>query len=565
MPKQPNNKRVETVEFSPRLTTRQKELMLTVLLRDESAFLAVRDRLKAKHFDRDDRRFALVWNALEDHYKEFSELPGGDELMAEVERRLGIVEDELSSDEIEELEEFLSRVYEVDQSAIKPRYGIAKAKQFIGDALASDLSRISSEWSEERPVLFGRMLDERLTELRDVETLDADVEEAFPVGWTPRRLELKTTNVPFWDSFMDGGQAGGEVLGLLGPFGSCKTTLMVQTAVEACLASNSVWRANGSVGNPERVYLASYEESKEEIRMRVLGYAAQILRNRLQNMHSWDDLERRELLPYERTRYAAAIRNGLPVSFERTRARTAMRIVNRCLTIYDMTGADNGRGAGLADELSALVRNDQRKYDMPGVRSVFVDYAGAAVERFLDQHDLDRKEMRGYLKSFPLHCKQKIAVPYNATVWIAHQLNGTANSKGSSQVQHHTDAAETKSFAENLVYCFTVGVKDQATNLCVLAKTKARRSGGSPTRIIRVEGEMWRVADQSHLYTIDPTTNRIAAIRDLNRVQDGSDSAASLPGARSHNVSQFSQAEVAGAIPGEGDEAPRRRLARRPR
>ncbi len=556
----PNQRRQDPVEYGPRLTDRQKELMMTVLLRDTAAFVSVRTQLQPKHFGRDDRRFALVWNAACELFDEFHELPEEEQLAAEVDRRLTMVDDEFSEEELEALDEFLGRAFAVEPKAIKTRYGVAKAKQFIQDAMAAEVSDLTADWSRERPVLLGRLLSDFTQKLQDVEALDTDDEDdEFPENWTPKSLAKKTTNVAFWNAFMNGGQAGGEVYGLLGPFGSCKTTLMVQTAVEACIAATDEWIAAGRPGLcPFRVYFASYEESREEIRMRFLGYAAQVLRDRLEELKTWDHLEAENLLPYERNRFAQALRNNLPVPTERRRAMAALKRLNRCLKVYDMT--TGGRGTGLADELSGLVQADQQRKGNPGVRGVFIDYAGAAVERYLDARDLDRKEMRSRLKAFPLHCKQKIAVPYETSVWVAHQLSGMANAKGSAQVQHHTDAAENKSFAENLAFCFTVGVKDQTTNMCVLAKTKGRRAAGSPTRVIRVEGELWRVTDQSHLYAVDPVTSRIASIRDLSRVQE----TRPIAGARTHDVaSQFNLAEIAG-MPGDEDEPPRR-LARRQR
>lgn len=557
MPTHSKNER-ETEHTLP-LTDRQKELMLTVLLRDQDCFDAARMQLRPEHFAEDDRRLALIWNTACEFHDTYQMLPDKEQLTAEVEQRLGLVDDVFDDRELTAIDEFIEDCYGIPQETISPKYGLAMTKRFIVDAMAADFAQETAEWGGTRPLDFGKLLSRQQELLMQVETLESKTEQAFPENWTPKALHKTTTGLPFWDHFMNGGQAGGEVYGLLGPFGSCKTTLITQTAVAQCRYLNGLWLENGRQGMPKQIYLATYEESCEEIRMRVLGCAAQILRNRLEELENWEALESNEMLGYERTFFANALQQGLAIPTEYRRAQLAMRWINRSLVILDMSG--DGKGTGLADELAATIRADQKKKGNPGVHSVFVDYAGAAVERFLDSRDLDRKEMRARLKTFPMHCKQKIAVPHNASVWIAHQLSGAANAKGTSQAQHHTDAAETKSFAENLVFCFTVGTKDQTTSNCVLAKTKARRAGGSPHRVIRVAGELWRVEDVDHLYAIDPATNRIVSRSELNRVHDAREPATALPGSRNHNMSQFSQASIAG-IPGDEDEAPRY-LARR--
>lgn len=557
-------KRREEPQQTLPLSDSQKELMLTVLLRDEASFQAARTQLQPKHFSRDDRRLALVWNTAQEVYDRYGQMPTDDQLSAEIEQKLPLLEDQLDDDEVDDINRMLRRTFAIPAEDVRPRYGLAMCKRFIVDALAAELAQAGTEWQDSRPLDFGQLLSRHQEQVAEVEALDADFEESFPENWTPKSIRKVSTGMPFFDHMMNGGQAAGEVYGLLGPFGSCKTTLLSQTAVAQCKLATEGWQRGGKQGLPQQIYVASYEESLEEIRMRMMGNHASILRDRLEDIQDWSGLENDELLPYEREFFADRLRGGKNVRPERQRAAVARRQLSRTLVILDMTGADKGRGAGLVDELAAAIRADQRKKGNPGVYGVFVDYAGAAVERYLDSRELDRKDMRHYLKPFPLHCKQKIAVPFQTSVWVAHQLSGNANSKGSGSRQHHTDAAETKSFAENLVFCFTVGVKDQQTNNCLLAKTKARRAGGSPDRIIRVAGELWRVEDVDHLYMVDPHTDRIALRSDMNRVHDVREPSGAVPGARNHDMTQFSAAALAGEIPGAGDDRPRN-LARRNR
>ena len=566
------NKKEEAAMHALPVGERQKELMMIVLLRDEAALLAVRQHLKTHHFKNDDRRYAVVWNTLLSLYDELGVMPTEDQMKAEIEQQLPVLSTQLFDEDFEVIDTLLTKAHALDASAINPTYGIKRARQFITDSLAHELSVSTSEWMVSRPADYGKLLGKLHEEAQMVDSMEI-VEDAdtglFGENWKPKTVRKISTGVPFWDAFMNGGRAAAECYGLLGPFGSCKTTLMTQTAVAACRDANRAWRENGKKGSPKITYYFSYEENETDISPRFMGIMGQIHRSSLEcegdDEFEWSRLADSEYRDYERNVFAAAMESGVSVPFELQRCKTAVRALRRTMSFHDMTGGDDkypGRGGGLDEEMAAIIRNHQRQLGNPGVQSIFVDYAGAAIERHVSSHDKDEKAVRFLLKHFPLRCKRTMASPFNTTVWIAHQLNGTANSKGSAQKQHHTDAAESKSFAENLAFCFTVGTKDDTTNMCVLAKTKGRRAAASPTRVIRVDGEMFQVSDQDHLYTIDPATNRIARRADLNRVHDPARPRQNLPGATVHQMPQFNLAEI-GNIPNADDDGPRRRLDRR--
>ena len=91
---------------------------------------------------------------------------------------------------------------------------------------------------------------------------------------------------------------------------------------------------------------------------------------------------------------------------------------------------------------------------------------------------------------------------------MLHQLSGQANQKGSAAKVYHTDAAESKSFAENLDFAFVIGAVNDL-GLCQINATKHRRTADCPAAIVRVRGEMSRVEGTGNKYAIDPYTHTI--------------------------------------------------------
>ena len=68
---------------------------------------------------------------------------------------------------------------------------------------------------------------------------------------------------------------------------------------------------------------------------------------------------------------------------------------------------------------------------------------------------------------------------------------------------HHTDSAESKSFAENLDFAFVVGNLNEK-NQGQISCTKHRRAAGKPGKVIEVDGDFNTVVARDDLY-VDPS------------------------------------------------------------
>ena len=113
--------------------------------------------------------------------------------------------------------------------------------------------------------------------------------------------------------------------------------------------------------------------------------------------------------------------------------------------------------------------------------------------------------------------RSHIAAELECPVWLVHQLSGKANEKGPGAFYDYTDSAESKSFAENLDFCFVIG-KPNAENLCQLTCPKHRRTGNFPTQVVRIDGERSCLLWTKGKYVIDPHTRSICSAADAAMV-----------------------------------------------
>ena len=170
-----------------------------------------------------------------------------------------------------------------------------------------------------------------------------------------------------------------------------------------------------------------------------------------------------------------------------------------------------------------------------------IDYVGAMATRHMSMAEKDSSQLRHYIAGAPLRMKNQIADYFNCPVWAIHQLSGEANKKKPTSKLLYTDAAESKSFAENLDFVFLVG-RLTMENLGQLCCDKHRRTAPMAPLVIRVRGEVNCVANVSHLYTVDHETNEIKLKSDVHSTTEVDKSKLVSKGAGASNVDQEDQA-----------------------
>jgi hypothetical protein len=337
---------------------------------------------------------------------------------------------------------------------------------------------------------------------------------AFPLEYKPKKLGKFPTNIGWFDKFMNGGQAPGEVYVLLGPTGLGKTTSGVCLSVETARVWNAAL-ANKAIERPKVSCFFSWEQDEERLRQRFWSYAAQIDSTRLEQ-YSDEQIElstQGNLAPYELELFADQIQSlGMDkVDGEQERLRMASLELHQSVRIFDFSGAaDNPHiGEGGLDEVVTALKSLQKEGFDIGV--VILDYANAAVRKMLAAKGEDLASMRLYLSNFCNEARFKIALPFNCPVWAFNQLNTEANRRAPTAAMHHSYASECGNFAENAWFAFVFGTKDNVHGTCQLHCTKTRRAKGDQMEArLQIIGNLCAMKDVSDSYSASPETKQIA-------------------------------------------------------
>jgi hypothetical protein len=146
------------------------------------------------------------------------------------------------------------------------------------------------------------------------------------------------------------------------------------------------------------------------------------------------------------------------------------------------------QGSGYLEEVASWLEREKRLGHMPCC--VIIDYAGLCVKRHVHERGLRDEKYYALLSHFGYECLRLIAQPFDTPVWIMHQLSGEANKRTSATKQHHADAAGSRSFAENLWFCFELGIPDPYLKAMWFTNDIARRAINGEPIIVRLHGGM---------------------------------------------------------------------------
>ena len=506
---------------------RSVQLMLAVLLRNRDALDSVSDTLNAAALAEKNPGYGVAWAILLNYVQKHDALPEKEFLLAEIENQLTLNPSQLNEIDQEDLGHFIEFAY--DPTSFKrdlsdPEYvTFARkiAQRVLEEQLAADLKSQMHDGSrnlvEDLPTLLVNfhIKSERLASLQFNET-----QESFPTGWDQDiALNLWGTGIPFINRYMEG-QVDPEVYGLMGPYGSCKSTLGYMLHDEAA----KYFFAHDGDGDGRRVaVVVSFEDQLKVMRARTLGYMAQIERRSIENMRgSIDNLAKPgTVLPYERVLFSEELRSGQYVRSEYERAVDAIKVLNRNAVFIDLTGNDlqrRGQGMGGLEEIARIAwKICQAKKVKPG--HFVIDYVGAMAKRMLTAPDsqYSNDDLRHLIGGAPLLSKNVIATRFGVPVWLLHQLSGEANSFSPTTLADHTHSAEARNFAENLDFCYSVS-KPSIDNVALFGCTKQRRQPRRDNSIILIEGGMNRVTANNGLWVLDAGQRQFIRSEDAGRI-----------------------------------------------
>jgi hypothetical protein len=499
----------------PVITDQNKRLLLSVLMHNEVVYQAAAELVTRDSFGEYDAHFAVLWDCLKSLHDELGALPGREMLLARIEetiQRGGV----LTVQELENLYAFIDEACNTEQvNAAKDRslgasmyveWGMRQLKHLLEEAAARQVRVLLDTESNEITVGMPECITMAQETMDRINGLAASgITLMYPPGWeTTVSLVTESTKLPFFDMFLGGGMARAEVYGLLGPYGSCKTTLAYMLAVEAAQRYHCAY----TVGSKPRVaFVISYEAGMDEMRSRMSSYAAGIPRKFLEPARDLvrDLSHEGHLRDYEKARWRASLASHQSVKGEYERLMSVKDVLQLHLCCVDFSGGkDSVGGTGFIDEIASRIRAECRAREAE-CGLIIIDYARACVDRYMSSHNMPMNDLRHYVGRFPTRCKHKLAGPFDCPVWALQQLSGAANERASGVIQHHTNASEAKDFAENVDFNFQIGTTEKINNVRVanMACTKHRRRPEEGHVILEIHGEDNTVLEASAKYSIE--------------------------------------------------------------
>jgi replicative DNA helicase len=499
---------------SAALSEAHLRLFFAILIQNESVFNSLKSRLTAEHFEFEG--YQLVFHVALNYHAENNSLPGFAEITSDIATHIENGDVDLSDEDTEILEEFLEYAFDpllfgsdgVSAPKIETFAHKVAQKLLIGKLQKSTLTTLRNSDVTDMLSIFK----EAQSQIESLQALSVSGSATYTLetGWDSHDITTKTTTgIGFLDVFLGGGTQRGEAYGVMAPFGSYKTTLAVMLWGAAAIRSHTdaITKNNGRKGLSVFV---SYEAAlKSELQHRLLMYAAQVRRDRLENM-GYDGLgalstDANNPLDYEHVLFKDKIDAGI-FEPERVRIEKLVPIINSHTFCLDYSGSVPANVKASTEGIPAIVSGINAELKRRGpeyyVDTVIIDYIGMMVDRDATiPADLRLKTSATYQQA-GMALSTNVAKYFDCPVWAFHQLSGEANAVISpTKVIHHTDAKGSRSFAENLAFCM-VGGQLTADSKGQIACTKHRRAGRTPPVLIAVDG-MFNKVSVLHDHQVD--------------------------------------------------------------
>jgi hypothetical protein len=173
--------------------------------------------------------------------------------------------------------------------------------------------------------------------------------------------------------------------------------------------------------------------------------------------------------------------------------------------VLDFSSSGNG---GVPEIVSNIRKQLAARGPNYYVHSVFIDYAGLMVQRYLRTREKEKSgrfiEEHSYLTSCVGEVKVGVAMNFDTPVILFHQLSGEANKKTRTiRLADKTQAKGSTTFSEHLANSLIVSHLDE-NQVGLMGNGKTRRSGAAPPVAFRLYGAMC-LLQEANDYTVDMT------------------------------------------------------------
>lgn len=391
------------------------------------------------------------------------------------------------------------------------QYGQDILKRFINARMIkTEVQDVVRSTTDAAPVNMPTKLEQITKKAQAVRFIGQSIVSAALMPEFGAHIELPPPPVPTGVGWIDnfiGGFRAGDLIGVLGPYGGGKSTMM------ATLAVRQAEHFYNSGQNKLSVFIC-YEDDAKRMGGLFWSAAARIRRNLFQdNANFWADFTTPEtIMEYERQ--LPENRNGEIIISEADRYRAAKVWLDQNFVLLDFSANSEhgGRGTGGVAEIVATLTALCEERNMQ-IGFVAVDYAGLMLNRELSQNKSTKNQEQIWrqMQQLPDDLRTMVAAPFNATVLLAHQLAG-GDIKKIPPYKHvtHLDAQGSKAFAENLHACMCLNTRDQFTNVSTINWSKIRYCVPEKYHgLVKMDPVIVDVRLVDDEYVICPTSKRI--------------------------------------------------------
>lgn len=325
-----------------------------------------------------------------------------------------------------------------------------------------------------------------------------------------------------WIDHPLGGVREGDVIGIIGTYGSGKSTLAAHISVACAKREHQNARQEGR--ESRWVALLTYEEAVRKMQPRVWSAGLQILRDRLENLTRPSEqlTDRTNMLDYERNLYGQNTTN--PMS-EQDRWAAGATWMNKSLKLFDMSGSTEfpSAGRGYIGEIVACLDTHAQATGIPPIL-VPIDYAGICCRNYMAAQNMDDSRLRYLLSAFGDRARREIAERFGCTVVLLHQVAPAEGQRHATTLMHHSMAAESRAFAENLAACACIGNTDLVTGCRRLNWSKIRYKQQEKVEpvTIRINDQFAQMDNAGSVYAVDDSARRFVLRDSLQQVHGGS-------------------------------------------
>jgi hypothetical protein len=503
----------------------KRSLFFTAISDPEVCEMLAGSPIGVENFQELDLYLWYIWEVTSGLFEKHHRVPTIRELRLGLLRRADLPEDPLPDSTIGELADFMDE-FERNGESLVVRSDAARTylHDFMADSVWRQTRHLTSAPGR-TPESIRAAIEDLNQELVEIESLDEEgIEPAFYTGYEKDMvpLEVSPYGVPFMDAMLGGGGAPTEVYGMLGPYGGGKTTLLEQLSLSLALLHLSKWLHSNRRQSLGISYFVSYEMSKEIILYRALAHVAQIPFTALMNREPLST--RGKCSPRDYDLFRAQFEHGLYVPSEHERKKSAERRLRQNWKLLDFSGYDpkhplagGGKCKEIMNRIEADLRNAKRRGLKRYVAGIFIDYLGMMGKRHCAVYNKDlATHLLSACNTVVDDAKRYLASRFHCPVFISHQLNAKANQLKPGQIADRTDAALTKTVAENCDFLFVGSTPTEEHNLLRLACQKRRRMKGLGPVILQLQGEFAQMVEMSSSYSWDDVTRQFTQLTTID-------------------------------------------------